>query len=292
LPLGGTNVTSPNGWRRVIAKLDASGSLVYAKQVDSSNTIAGFAPTRAGELYLSGEGCYPDFGAGPITKGKSFFCQDFFVAKLDATGKQAWGKAAGNDQFTNDFKGPLVVTPDGGAIVAGMYDLGSAASFPIDLGAGALPSTVGGRGSNVFLVAFDKDGKATWSRGYDGTDVAGDRLRMAVAGDGRIFLAGRRVTDPSDSHTFENQIDRFSPTGALEATTYVKTHTLCGISGFCGSNGTIIGDWVLAGLATTKSGKVLIAAQYGYEVTLGSTVLRADNTDYAQYDAFLAEMSP
>jgi hypothetical protein len=263
-----------------VAKLDAIGRHVWSRILQpAENTIAGLAMTDTGDLYVSGQGCYPDFGAGPIQTPPNYFCHDFFLAKLAATdGHQFWGKGAGAAGFSADYTGPLAALPAGGVAVAGTYPGYQAPDF----GSGTLPSTGG-----PFVVAFASDGSLQYARSYPELHVedAGS-LRLAALPTGGLAMAGASSAGSAAHHRL-HKVSMLTADGTLTRSWTVETYDFCTVYGFCGKT-----DLQWGGLAATPDGSPVIAASYAFEVHVGGKTFVADNSQYAQYDAFVAKLSP
>jgi len=180
LELPGMAVSAPStgSSQRAIAKLDATGKALWVKKMYGTEG-SGFAVTPAGEVYVSGKACHPDFGDGPIPTGDSYLGQCLFVAKFDAGGQQLWARGTNHDNSIFDqLDGPMVLLSDGGIAIAGTYD--AADSDPLNFGGGALPR---GQGLRLFVVRYDAEGHHLWSDGFqpqENHDLHSVRLNLVA----------------------------------------------------------------------------------------------------------------
>ncbi len=110
---------------------------------------------------------------------------DGFVAMLDRERKPLWAVDIGGTHY--DALRSIAVTPSGGVVAVGRYD--------IDLAAGDKHVASKG-GSDIFVVELDATGKVTGLRSFGGLDA--DRARtVTVDRDGVIGITGafRKVID-------------------------------------------------------------------------------------------------
>ena len=186
--LGGGLGISTDAYLR---KYDASGSLLWTRQVDSgeADSGTGVAIDENGNAYLSGAVLgsldIPNAGAA-----------DAFVAKFSPTGAKLWVRqqgSAGNDAS-------LGITTDrmGGVYVAGQTDgvLGSA-SF-------------GSR--DMYISKYGEDGTRLWTRqfGTSAYDVA-----QATSADslGNVFIAG--YTEAGSIGMYDGIVAKYDTNGNL-----------------------------------------------------------------------------
>lgn len=105
-----------------VAKYDASGALMWAKQFGTSlpySKITGVAAGADGSIVLTGH-----FQGGPVNFGGADLPNaggtDVFVAKLDAAGEHVWSLRAGGGSF--DFGGQVAIDAGGGVVAAGTME--------------------------------------------------------------------------------------------------------------------------------------------------------------------------
>ncbi len=115
---------------------------------------------------------------------------DYWITKMDATGKKLWDKAFGS-KGSNTFTS-LVGTPDGGFLLGGYTDAGI----------GGDKSEVSKGGNDYWVVKIDANGKKTWDKTFGGNSQ--DYLRQALATtDGGFLLVGTSSSGIS-GHKSEN----------------------------------------------------------------------------------------
>jgi hypothetical protein len=178
LDLGGGPLTSAGKKDAYVAKVDATGKLVFGKLFgdgsDQLGDCVAFDP--GGNLLWSGgmEGTV-DFGKGPIAAtpdgGK-------FLVKLDATGATVWAHGFG-DGNVYDWTG-LTVDRSGNATVAGEF------WNTIMLGMDML--TAKDR-YDIFVASFDPEGRVLWDARYGANN---DQFARTVAADpaGNVAMGG------------------------------------------------------------------------------------------------------
>lgn len=181
--IGTTTLTNSGIYSDVfVAKLDASGNFLWAKQAggnynDYANSVAA---DGAGNVYLAGSfRSIATFGTTTLTNSSTSYA-DAFVAKLDASGNFLWAKQAGGND--NDSANSVAVDGAGNVYLAGYYS-GGVTFGTITLG-----------GSIDYLYAFvaklDPNGNFLWAKGVgsNGVDPANS---VAVDGTGNVYLAGK-----------------------------------------------------------------------------------------------------
>ena len=179
LRFGTTELTSAGGNDAFVAKLDASGNIVWAKSWgDAADQIANaIAVDAKGNIFVTGalEGSMDLGGSKPLTSAGG---SDVFVLALDGTGKPAFAGAFG-DGATQIGYG-VAVDAKGDVLVTGAF------GGQIDFGGGALKSA---GGLDVFVAKLDATGKQLWSKRYGDKS---DQLARAIAVDasGHVALTG------------------------------------------------------------------------------------------------------
>jgi hypothetical protein len=139
-----------------------------------------------------------------------------FLMKFSAAGDPLW-----EHHFPETFEGDtwpstLRVAPDGSIVIWGHF------SAPIDFGAGP-HAPVGDYTGNAFLVRFDEDGQATWSRAFSapGTQVYPADVALDAAGDLYVIGTfaesidlGGGLLETQGSTQLDVFVGKFSSTGA------------------------------------------------------------------------------
>ncbi len=163
-----------------VARLDASGNVLYARALPSSgsSTAASVAFDAQGDALVTGgfDGTL-DLGQGPLTAQSA---QDGFLVALDPAGETLWSEAIGGTA-------PLEITqiaaaPAGGAWLTGAFG----GSLP--LGASTLVSS---GPTDGFFAFVDEGGVFTFAKQFGG-DSGGADVGRSIAADpaGGAFVTG------------------------------------------------------------------------------------------------------
>jgi hypothetical protein len=162
-----------------VAKLDASGSVLWAKGMGGSagDQGHGIAVDPGGNAHVTGyfQGT-ASFGSNTLTSASGSF--DVFVEKLDTNGDVAW--AVGMGGTSEDWAFGLALDANGNSHVAGRF-AGAAMYGPY-----ALTSS----GSwDAFVQKVDPNGGVLWAKrmGGAGSDMASG---IAVDADGSSYVTG------------------------------------------------------------------------------------------------------
>lgn len=123
---GSVQASAAGGRDVFVAKLDASGTFVWATSGGGSSNDRGsaIALDQAGNCYVTGDyfSKTASFGAATLTTAGDF---DAFVARLDGTGKFVWAASAGGTRI--DEGTGVVAGADGRVYAAGMFQSDQAA---------------------------------------------------------------------------------------------------------------------------------------------------------------------
>ena len=138
-----------------VVKLDSSGNVIWTK------TIGGSFLDVGGSIIRSSDGGYVIAG-GTASFGAGF--ADFYVVKLDSSGKVIWTKTIGGRSL--DVANSIIQSSDGGYVVAG-----STLSF----GAGL---------ANFYVVKLDSSGNVIWTKTIGGgsLNIGGAIIRSSYRG--------------------------------------------------------------------------------------------------------------
>jgi outer membrane protein assembly factor BamB len=157
----------------------AGGAVQWSKRFgDPAADFSGSAVSdRQAGLYVAGVFAGQlDLGGGPITSAGGL---DLFLARLDASGRQIWGKRFG-DALDQSHELRLVTTEDGGVLFAG------AASGTVDFGDGLRTLDL----EDAFVARYASDGRHLWTRLLSGPGrQAVHGIALTPDGDA-LFLAG------------------------------------------------------------------------------------------------------
>ncbi len=130
-----------------VFKLDSSGNLVWAKQIEATGGRGNSGITdRYGNVYATGMfGGTADFDPGPGTFNLTAVFGDVFVVKLDSSGNFVWvTQMTGN---LNAECNSITVNTAGDVYTTGFFD----GTVDFDPGVGAFNLTVVGGGSDCFV---------------------------------------------------------------------------------------------------------------------------------------------
>jgi len=171
---------SGEGMDIFLAKLDAGGNALWAKNINGSDYEYGgsVATDPAGNVYLAG--CFESrtlsIGNSTLTNAGDY---DVFIAKYDPSGNPLWARSAGGN---NDDKGSIVSTD----AVGNVYLTGYFESQTISFGANTL-TTAGN--NDIFVVKYDFSGNVLWAKsaGGNGEDY---NKGLAIDADGNVYVAG------------------------------------------------------------------------------------------------------
>jgi hypothetical protein len=180
------NVSSVNAQGVFISKVDASGNLIWTKQVDGQGweECNDITVTTGGDIYVTG------FFLGVTDfdpSADSFFLYssaggDAFICKLDSTGGFVWAKQFGGTLAVNSFS---ITTDDSGNVfTTGYFD----GTTDFDPGIASHDLTVAGY-SDIFVSKLDSAGNFMWVKQISGSD---GEVGYAIALDsnGNIYTTG------------------------------------------------------------------------------------------------------
>ncbi len=187
--VGTSNLTSVGIFDAFAAKYDASGNLVWAKQMGGA--IAEGAISRgieldaSGNVYIIGEFTgTADFDPNAGTANLTSFNSDIFICKLSTTGTYMWAKNIGG---TNPGYG-IAIEVDGSGNVYTTGQFQSTADFDPGVGVYNMSAVNG----DAFLSKLDTDGGFVWAIQFGGTGSdGGNSLFIDDADD--IYITGSFV---------------------------------------------------------------------------------------------------
>ena len=182
---GGTGLLLGNGEDVFVAKLDPSGTPLWAADYGAANPQRGndIAVGPQGQVVVVGEmQSTATFGGAQLSSAGGL---DVFVAQLDSDGNHLWSQRFGD--INDDRALSVAIDGAGNVFVAGLF------RNSIDFGGGAL---VAAGADDAFVAAFDSNGNPLWGRSAGSSD---DQSANGVAVDaaGNVLVVG----------TFRNQID-------------------------------------------------------------------------------------
>jgi hypothetical protein len=181
------NLTNEGGTDVFIAKLDAAGLFVWAKQITATSSAypSGIVADGAGNVYTIGSfyGTV-DLDPGPATHLLTAVgFGDIFITKLDANGDFLWAGRTGGS--SSDFPADIVMDGAGDLYVTGNFR--GRADLDPRFGHEAWRQSDGD--TDVFITKIDADGNFDWAMTFGGTDL--DWLaEIAFDGAGDLHATG------------------------------------------------------------------------------------------------------
>ncbi len=177
---GSTTLTSSGGSDDIfVAKVDASGSYVWATRAGWGNPDGGYGVSALadGSAIVTGQ------FRGNVTFGSTTLSAagyDVFVAKINASGSFVWATKAGG---TSTDKAWYVRTlADGSAILTGYFR--GTATF----GSTTLTST--GGSDDIFVAKVDASGSFVWATQAGGTTSTDEGVGVSTLADGSTIVTG------------------------------------------------------------------------------------------------------
>ncbi len=185
------DLTSSGSQSEFFAKLDRSGSLVWAKQIgDNGQTLAsGIAVDGSGNLYATGSFAGTvDFDPGPGvfnltgTPGSN----SFFVSKLDTSGNFVWARNVTGSVIGS--AAAIAVDSSGNAFITGSFK----GTGDFDPGADTFILSNTGDYGNIFVWKLDSSGNFVWARQMGGAGADGGQ-GLALDSSGDVYTTGSFV---------------------------------------------------------------------------------------------------
>ncbi len=169
-----------------ILKLDVSGNLIWAKQMESTADSRGFsiAVDGVGNVYTTGEfEGVADFDPGLGTFNMtSLGDNDIFILKLDVSGNLVWVKQIGST--ANDVGHSITVDEAGNVYTTGWFE--GTAYF--DPGLGTFNMTAAGN-RDIFISKLDVTGNLVWAKQIGSTNT-NHGFSITVDGVGNVYATG------------------------------------------------------------------------------------------------------
>jgi uncharacterized protein YjdB len=180
ITFGNTTFESNGDFDIFVAKYDAQGNVLWAKQAGGSNFDEGLgvvidaANNIAVTGYFAGNARFDEATLRSST-GED---DDIFIAKYDAAGKLVWAKSAGGDGFD---AANAIATDKLNIILTGNFQ-GVAAFDSIRVVSNDFSE-------DIFIARYDESGNARWVQSAGGGDFD-DGLAIAVDDAGNSFITG------------------------------------------------------------------------------------------------------
>lgn len=168
-----------------VSKLNATGNLLWAKNIGGANIDYGNGITvdASGNVYTIG--CFletGDFDPGADTVNlTSVGSYDIFVSKLNASGNFVWAKRMGGTGA--DVGTSIAIDASGNVYVTGTFQ--DTANF----GAGSTYSLSSAGGEDIFVAKLDAAGNVTWLKQMGG--ILGEYVSsIALDASGDVYTTG------------------------------------------------------------------------------------------------------
>jgi uncharacterized protein (DUF2249 family) len=199
-PGGGIqNLTSAGGTDIFLAKYDAAGNYVWAKNMGGTgNDLPTYVTRDASDnYYITGSFTgIADFDPGAGTQNlTSAGATDIFLAKYDAAGNYIWANSIGGTG--SETGSAIAVDATGNSFITGNF--AGTADFDPDAGTQNLTSA---GSTEIFLAKYDVSGNYTWAKAIGGAN-ADESRSIAIDASGNSFITGYFTTsadfDPSVS---------------------------------------------------------------------------------------------
>ena len=181
------NLTSPGYNTDVfITKSDPSGNLIWAKQLEGTSVVYGYAMTTdgAGNVYTTGwftgtADFDPGAGVYNLTAIQS---RDVFISKLDPSGNFVWAKQISGSQNERGYG--ITVDQSGNVYTTGMFE----GTVDFDPGSGTYSLTSFGS-ADIFVSKLDAAGDFVWA-GQFGSWSDEEGRGIAVDQYGNVYTTG------------------------------------------------------------------------------------------------------
>ncbi len=208
LDFGTTLITSVGARDLFVAKLDAAGTVLWARGFGDAGEQFGYgiAVDPAGNVLVTGSFSGTiDFGGGPMVASVG---ADAFLVKLDSSGNYLWARQFGIDG--GQVGGDVVVDVFGNVISTGVTN------GRVDFGGGVLTPA----GTNLYVAAYGADGTYRWGALFGTTwanpgrlfaDPAGNTLITGSFLDSIDFGGGPLTTGPGGKMMF---LAKLAPDGS------------------------------------------------------------------------------
>lgn len=179
----GTFTINNNGYSDgFLAKYDANGNFIWAKNIGSTGYEAAYAVStdKFGNIFISGVfGSTMTLGAftlNPTANG------DVFVAKYDSSGNVLWAKSGDGDGM--DEIRSITTDNNGNAFVVGTFR-----STTFTLGVVTLTKTAQNfAGTKCFIAKYDKNGNTIWARTT--TQESNEGFSICSDPNGSAYISG------------------------------------------------------------------------------------------------------
>ncbi len=184
--VGTVNLTSAGQDDIFVSKLDASGNLVWVKQMGGANAdiARGISLDASGNVYTTGhfQGTAdfdPGAGTSNLTSLGNF---DIFISKLDASGNLVWAKQMGG--LFQDYSSSIALDASGNVYTTGFFY----ETVDFDPGVGTANLTSAGN-TDVFISKLNSSGNFVWAKQLGGTSYEHGAC-IAVDASENVYTSG------------------------------------------------------------------------------------------------------
>ena len=184
---GTASLISHGGWDIFLAKYDANGNYLWAKDIGSTTDDYGnsIAIDSIGNCYITGafQGTTdfdPGIGSAILTSHGTW---DIFFAKYDANGNYLWAKNIGG--ASDDRSYCIALDSVGNCYLTGFYK----GSVDFDPGPGTANFTSIDNYDDIFIAKYTNSGNYLWAKTFGGAGYARG-YSIVVDGAGNCLVAG------------------------------------------------------------------------------------------------------
>jgi len=208
--LGSVTLTRIGTQDAFVAKLDASGTVLWAKTFGGSGATASgqsLAVDNSGNVYLGGYFQSANLTTPALTKIGTY---DAFAIKLDSTGATTWAKNFGGSGAS--AYGQSIAVDGTGNVYLGGYIQSANLTTPTLTKIGT---------TDAFAIKLDSTGAITWAKNFGGNGATVRGYGIAVDGTGNVYLGGEFMSEnlTAPALTKKGAIDAFAikldSTGAI-----------------------------------------------------------------------------
>jgi hypothetical protein len=280
-----TDSTSGTTGDVFIAKLDASGNVLWAKSAGGAHAdnVDAITADASGNVYITGiyTSRYMRFGSGITlfnpnnSSSNSFGNTDIYVAKYNSSGTPQWARNTASPG--GGFNEGKSITTDaaGNVLVAGTFYLSS-----IAFGTNTLTGTAA---INMFVTKYDNNGNVIWAK------------TAASAGTGSINHTATGITTDASNNVYitgANGASTLTIGSVVLANSSGAYVAKLDASGTCQWAKPIVGNAVGTGIAHNSTGDIYVTGYFdGMSCAFGTTTLTNSNTSGNNTDIYVAKYS-
>jgi hypothetical protein len=267
---GGITLTASGGSADIfVAKVDASGSFVWASRAGDTSTDKAWYVSTLGD----GSAIVTGWFLGTATFGGTTLVStggsdDIFVAKIDASGSFVWATQAGGTTSNDEGIGVSTLA-DGSSIVTGTFE------GPASFGAHTLAGT---GAEDIFVAKVSPSGSFVWATQAGGT-AEDEGFRASTLADGSAIVEGYfGGTATFGSTTLQSAGGEDFFVAKVSASGEFQWATRAGGTGDDGTE-----SW---GVSTLADGSAIVSGSFEGVADFGSTTL----TSGGNADVFVAKV--